>query len=65
MPVAKAQALAPGLIVMDADHQADAEGLEKLALWALQRISPVVMASLPARPGILPKPNFSSRSISR
>ncbi|MDH8174131.1 hypothetical protein QIG29_27125, partial [Klebsiella pneumoniae] len=44
MPVAKAQALAPGLVVLDADIRADAEGLEKLALWALQRISPVVMA---------------------
>ena len=47
MPVAKAQALAPGLIVMDADPRADAEGLDKLALWALQRISPVVMADPP------------------
>ncbi|WP_374818620.1 Y-family DNA polymerase [Brucella grignonensis] len=47
MPVAKAQALAPGLIVIDADPRADAEGLEKLALWALQRISPVVMADPP------------------
>jgi len=47
MPVAKAQALAPGLIVMEADPRADAEGLDKLALWALQRISPVVMADPP------------------
>lgn len=47
MPVAKAQALAPGLVVLDADIRADAEGLEKLALWALQRISPVVMADAP------------------
>ena len=47
MPVAKAQALAPGLVVLDADARADAEGLQKLALWALQRISPVVMADPP------------------
>lgn len=47
MPGAKAQAIAPGLIVMDADRQADADGLIKLALWALQRVSPVVMADPP------------------
>lgn len=47
MPVAKAQAIAPGLIVMDADRQGDADGLSKLALWALQRVSPVVMADPP------------------
>lgn len=48
MPVAKAQALAPGLAVIDADPRADAEGLDRLALWALRRISPVVMADPPA-----------------
>jgi protein ImuB len=32
---------------MEADPHADAEGLEKLALWALQRISPIVMADAP------------------
>ncbi len=37
MPVTKAQALTPGLIVKDADPEADAEALERLALWALQR----------------------------
>lgn len=47
MPVAKAQALAPGLVIHDADPRADAEGLDKLALWALQRISPVVMPDPP------------------
>lgn len=47
MPVTKAQALAPGLVLMDADARADTEGLEKLALWALQRISPVVMPDPP------------------
>ncbi len=47
MAVAKAQALVPGLFVIDADPVADREGLEKLALWALQRISPVVAADPP------------------
>lgn len=47
MAVAKAQALAPGLVVMDADPRADAEGLDKLALWTLQRISPVVRPDPP------------------
>ncbi len=46
MPVAKAQALVPGLIVQDADPRSDAEGLERLARWAL-RFSPVVAADLP------------------
>ncbi|GAB1584112.1 Y-family DNA polymerase [Phyllobacterium phragmitis] len=47
MIVTKAQALIPGLVVMDADPAADAAGLDKLALWALQRVSPVVMADAP------------------
>lgn len=47
MPVAKAQALAPGLVLRPADLQADAKGLELLARWALQHISPVVAADLP------------------
>lgn len=47
MPVAKAQALVPGLITMDADPLADKAGLERLALWALQRYSPVVAADPP------------------
>lgn len=47
MPVTKAQALVPGLLVQDADPRADAEGLDRLALWALQRISPIVAADPP------------------
>lgn len=47
MAVAKAQALVPGLIIVDADPAADREGLDRLALWALQRISPVVAADPP------------------
>lgn len=46
MALAKAQALVPGLIVMDADRRGDAEALERLALWALH-FSPVVMADPP------------------
>jgi protein ImuB len=42
MPVTKAQALTPGLIVKDADPAADAEALERLALWALQHYAPIV-----------------------
>ena len=47
MPVTKVQALAPGLIVMDADPAADAEALGRLALWALQRYAPIVAADPP------------------
>ena len=47
MPVTKAQALVPGLVVVDADPRADADGLERLALWALQRISPIIAADPP------------------
>ncbi|WP_456305496.1 Y-family DNA polymerase [Gluconacetobacter takamatsuzukensis] len=46
-PVAKAQALHPGLTVMDADPQGDREGLEKLALWFQQRIAPIVAPDPP------------------
>ena len=41
MPVTKAQALVPGLIVMDA------EALGRLAPWALQRYAPIVAADPP------------------
>ncbi len=47
MPGSKAQALVPGLIVMDADLAADAAALDRLALWALQRIAPIVAADPP------------------
>ena len=47
MAVTKAQALAPGLIVNDANQNEDMAGLERLALWALQRISPVVASDPP------------------
>lgn len=47
MAVARAQALVPGLVIRDADPGADAEGLERLAFWALQRFSPVVAVDPP------------------
>lgn len=47
MAVARAQALAPGLVLKPADPQADALGLERLADWALRRIAPVVAVDFP------------------
>lgn len=47
MPVAKAQVLVPGLLVQDADPVADAEALDRLALWILQRFAPVVASDPP------------------
>ena len=37
MPASKAQALVQGLVIQDANPAADAEALERLALWMLQR----------------------------
>lgn len=47
MVAAKAQALHGDLIVHDADPAADALALERLALWALRRFSPIVAADAP------------------
>lgn len=47
MPATKAQVLVAGLILQDADLQADIEALQRLALWVLQRFSPVVASDLP------------------
>lgn len=47
MPVTKAQALVPGLVIKPADPRADAESLERLALWILQRIAPIVAVDGP------------------
>ena len=47
MPATKAQALVPGLVIQDADPAADAEALERLALWMLQRFAPIVAADPP------------------
>ncbi|WP_454010761.1 Y-family DNA polymerase [Aquamicrobium terrae] len=47
MPASKAQALVPGLIVHDAEPEADVDALERLALWALRRYAPIVAADPP------------------
>lgn len=46
MPVTKAQVLVPGLAIQDADPQADAEALERLAVWML-RFAPIVAPDPP------------------
>ena len=46
MPVTKAQVMVPGLIVQDADLDADAEALERLAVWLL-RYAPIVAPDSP------------------
>lgn len=46
MPATKAQVLVQGLLVQDADPRADAEALERLAVWAL-RFSPIVTSDPP------------------
>lgn len=47
MVATKAQALVSGLVTMNADPKADAEALERLALWAMQRYAPIVAADHP------------------
>jgi len=47
MPATKAQVLVPGLILQDADSAADAEALDRLALWMLQRFAPIVAPDPP------------------
>ena len=46
MPATQAQALSPELVIREADPDADARALERLAVWAL-RYSPVVAADPP------------------
>jgi protein ImuB len=47
MPASKAQALVQGPVIQDANPAADAEALERLALWMLQRFAPIVAADPP------------------
>jgi protein ImuB len=47
MPATKAQALVQGLVTHDADPAADAEALERLGLWMLQRFAPIVAVDPP------------------
>lgn len=47
MPVAQAEAAFSDLTIVDADPEADALALEKLAIWALRHYSPLVCADPP------------------
>jgi protein ImuB len=47
MTITRARSFAPGLDVVDAEPEADLDGLRRLALWAGQRYSPVVAADPP------------------
>jgi protein ImuB len=47
MPASKAQALVRGLLIQDSNPAADAEALERLAFWMLQRFAPIVAADPP------------------
>src|SRR5882672_10542386 len=47
MNATKAQALVPGLIVNNAEPAADAEALDRLALWALRLYAPIAAADPP------------------
>ncbi|MFM9973547.1 MAG: DNA polymerase Y family protein, partial [Beijerinckiaceae bacterium] len=47
MPATKAQALVPGLVIKDAELEADLAALDRLALWALRRYAPIVASDPP------------------
>jgi protein ImuB len=47
MPATKAQALVQGLVIQNADPIADADALDRLALWMLQRFAPIIAADPP------------------
>lgn len=47
MTITKARSFAPELDVVDAQPEADIEGLRRLALWAGQRYSPIVAPDAP------------------
>jgi protein ImuB len=47
MPVTQARALVPGLLTHGASPEEDEAALERLALWALKRYSPVVAVARP------------------
>jgi protein ImuB len=47
MPATNAQAVVQGLVIKDADPAADAEALDRLAFWILQRFAPIVAANPP------------------
>jgi protein ImuB len=47
MPATKAQVLVEGLVIQDADPAADAEALDRLALWMLRHFAPIIAADAP------------------
>jgi protein ImuB len=47
MAASQAQAMIPGLIIQEADPAGDHEALERLAVWALRRYSPIVAVDAP------------------
>ena len=47
MPVAKARALVPGLLIEKADPAADVAALDRLALWAARHYAPIAAADPP------------------
>ncbi len=47
MPATTARVLVPDLTALDHEALADAEGLERLAVWMLQRYAPIVTADPP------------------
>lgn len=47
LAIVQAQALVPDLLVEDAHPQEDAAALERLAVWALKNVSPIVAADPP------------------
>jgi hypothetical protein len=55
MPASKAQALVQGLVIQDAVPTADAEALERLAFWILQRFAPIVAADPPPESSSTPR----------
>jgi protein ImuB len=48
MPASKAQAMVPNLAIQDADPEADAAALQRIAIWMMQRVAPIVAADPPA-----------------
>ena len=47
MAATQAQALVPDLVIHDAEPEADADGLTRLAVWVLKRYAPIVAADPP------------------
>jgi len=47
MPATTARVLVPALVVQEHDAQADAEALERIAVWLMQRYAPIVATDPP------------------